>query len=105
MSDSTTPLTPGQKEILAEIPECSVNVLEIAVSPEQRLADLEAVLPVLSKIGRIAEKMYQWQLVHGGQIPPIAWEELRVALMLPPPAEPSRIIKSTILPASPRKKR
>jgi hypothetical protein len=55
-----------------------------------------------SRVSAIASKMYHWAIQHKGNVPPVGWDELRVALGIPAPAEPSRIIKSTVLPKSPK---
>lgn len=62
--------------------------------------ELLKLLPRLGKIARIAEKMYLWGREHQWRIPPVGWEELRVALNIAPLEEPSLILTASGIPAS-----
>lgn len=81
-----------------------VQVVSVGPEPGSK-EELEVALAQLGHVARIAEKVYKWAEAHRYQVPALAWEELRVALCLPPPVEPSRIIKSSTLPANPKRRR
>jgi len=87
------------------------NVLNLAEAPlpefsdKQKLEELEKLLPRLALVARIAEKMYRWAARTNKSIPPDGWEELRVALGLPPPEQPKLIVAATAIPVVDKRRR